>query len=299
MNRFLATLRAAIVALLLAVTHSSAQDAEHPFSLWQIEGENNRVYLLGTIHLLRESDYPLPVAIDDAYDDVDAIVMELDMDDIDPFATQSLVSELGLIEDGRSLRDIMGPDLYSEADEYATAINIPLSMLSNAEPWYAAITIDTMLLMRLGFDATLGVEMYLLGKAQADGKPVFGLETERQQMEILDGLSQDMQKTMLLQTLSEGANILNTLDDVIAAWRLGDVATMEQELLNEMSDYPELLDSLVTRRNTAWVDQIEELLSDDDNYLIAVGTMHLVGKMGVPEQLKARGHIVLQRESTR
>ncbi len=295
MNRLFATHRIAALALLLVAAHSSATETGHPVSLWKVEGEKNRVYLLGTIHLLRESDYPLPTAIDKAYDDVDAIVMELDMDDIDPFATQAIVSELGLIQDGRSLRDILGPELYKKADEYATAINIPLAMLANAEPWYAAITIDTLLLTRLGFDATLGVEMYLLGKAQADGKPIFGLETERQQMEILDGLSPDMQKTMLLQTLSDSTEMPDTLDDVIAAWKLGDVAIMEQEMLSEMSDYPELLDSLVSKRNDAWVGQIEELLSDDENYLIAVGTMHLVGEIGVPEQLRARGYTVLQQ----
>jgi uncharacterized protein YbaP (TraB family) len=281
----------AFVALSLA---AAVATADHPVSLWQVEGANNRVYLLGTIHLLRESDYPLPTAIDTAYDDVDAIVMELDMDDLDPLATQAVVNELGLITDGRSLSDLLGAETYSEAAEYAAAATIPLAMLANAEPWYAAITIDMLLLTRLGFDAALGIETQLLVKAQRDGKPVFGLETERQQMEILDGLSADAQKTLLMQTLAESGDMLETLDSVITAWRHGDTSSMEKELLDEMSEYPELLDSLVTRRNNNWVDQIEELLNDDENYLIAVGTMHLVGDIGVPAQLESRGYRITQ-----
>ena len=76
--------------------------------MWQIDGETNRIYLLGSVHLLREQDHPIPDAIYTAYDEVDLLVMELDMDDIDPIATQTMINDLGMIKGGESLSDLMG-----------------------------------------------------------------------------------------------------------------------------------------------------------------------------------------------
>ena len=100
--------------------------ADQPLPMWQIDGESNRIYLLGSVHLLREQDYPLPSAIYAAYDDAEALIMELDMDDIDPARMQSLVSEMGALPAGGSLADIMGQELYAEAETLAAEINIPL-----------------------------------------------------------------------------------------------------------------------------------------------------------------------------
>ncbi len=48
-------------ALLLMLSVSCWGDTgAHPVTLWQAKGLSNSVYLLGSIHLLRSADYPLP-----------------------------------------------------------------------------------------------------------------------------------------------------------------------------------------------------------------------------------------------
>ncbi len=269
-------------------------DSGHPLSMWQLDGQTNRVYLLGSIHLLRESDHPLPSAIFDAYADAESLIMELDMDDMDPVEGQLLANELGLIQDTRTLADLMGPALYAEAMEKSAAIEIPLGMLDRAEPWYAAMNVELMLLMRMGFNPAHGIETHLLELARQDGKEIEGFETMRQQFEFLDGLSDDAQREMLMQALEEGATMNQMMNDMIDAWRIGDIAFMKTNLLSEMEKYPELNRVIVTDRNRNWADRIEELLDDQDDYLIVVGTLHLIGDQGVPALLDARGHKVVQ-----
>ena len=92
---------------LLATSFPALADDAHPLAMWQIDGVNNSVYLLGSIHMLREEDYPLPSAIYTAYEEAEVLIMELDMDDLDPVADQALAIDLGLIKDGRALRDLM------------------------------------------------------------------------------------------------------------------------------------------------------------------------------------------------
>lgn len=292
--------RSFIITVVAALLSGStfADDAGHPLSMWQINGPQNRIYLLGSIHLLREQDHPLPSTIYEAYGDAEKLIMELDMDDMDPIEGQTLSTELGLIKGDRTLSDLMGPKLYAEAEQLAAAAQIPIELLAKSEPWFAAMNVELMLLMRIGFNPALGVETHLMELALSDRKEILGFETMRQQLGFLDGLSPNAQRQMLMQALSEGPGMSESMDDMIAAWRTGDVAFMEENLLVDMQDYPELNRVIVVDRNADWTNQIEELLDDDIDYLIVVGTLHLVGEDGVPEMLESRGYEVTQLRQT-
>lgn len=285
---------AAVSVLLLLAFSCNAQQREHPVTMWRLDGEANRVWLLGSVHVLREDDHPLPSVILDAYRDAETLVMEMDMDDIDPVEVQSLLAELGMIQDDRSLKDLMGPELYAEAKTFADRADIPLSKLSASEPWLAAITVEQMILARIGFNPLHGVESHMAEKAAADGKEILGLETVRQQFQFLDNMSLESQRALLLQSLEESVNIQNIMDELIDAWRHGDIEFMKETMLDEMQEYPELYQTLVVKRNIDWLEQIVELLDDEDDYLVIIGALHLIGEQGLPALLTERGHEVAQ-----
>jgi hypothetical protein len=193
----------------------------------------------------------------------------------------------------------MGDELYAEAATLATGLEIPLEMLDRTEPWFAAITIEQLVLTRVGFNPAYGVEMHLLKKASADGKEILGFETVEQQLGYLDGLSLEAQRALLMQTLTESAAIGEIMDDLILAWRSGDIDYLEQTLLDDVSGYPELYDAIVADRNRLWVDTIDELLDDGEDYLVIVGALHLVGEDGVPRLLEQRGVRITQMHEQR
>ena len=288
------TVRKAISLLALLCLPPAVGAEIPPSTLWLAEGLQNRVYLLGSVHLLRESDYPLPAVIDVAYEDAEAVIMEIDMDDIDPMATQGLVNRLGVLDDDTTLRDLMGAEKYAEAAEAAAELDIPLEMLDRSEPWLAAMTVEEMLLFRMGFNPLLGVEMHLTARAGSDGKPIAGFETVEEQLLFLDNLSIEAQREMLLQTLRDSAQLQTLMDSIISAWRRGDVAYLEETLLADLQRYEELNEVLVVNRNRRWVGEIKELLTHADDYLIVVGALHLVGDSGVPRLLRSEGIDVRQ-----
>ncbi len=280
--------------LLFVLLSSSALADGHPVTMWRIDGANNSIYLLGSIHLLREQDHPLPSVIDTAYEDAEVVVMELDMDDLDPVYTQSAFNRAGVLRDGRTLEDLMGAELYAEAERAAQAIDIPIELLAQTEPWLAAMTVELMALYRIGFDPMYGVEMTMTTRATRDGKPIEGLETVDEQLSFLDGLPLDVQNEMLLQTLRESAGLREQIDELIVAWRHGDIATLDSGLLESITEETELHDVLIVQRNRAWVDVILEWLDDEQDYLMVVGALHLVGDDGVPTLLERRGIEVRQ-----
>jgi uncharacterized protein YbaP (TraB family) len=257
--------------------------------MWRAHGASNTIYLLGSIHLLRAEDHPLPRVIDDAYADAEVIVMELDMDDLDPLYTQAAFNEAGVLTDGQTLRELMGEDLYAQAEVAAGVVDIPLDMLAQSEPWLAAMTAELMMLYRIGFNPMLGVEMTMTSRATVDGKPIEGLETVDEQLGFLDGLPLDAQRDMLLQTLLQGAAMDESVDTLIDAWRNGDIAMLERKLLNELRQQEALYAALIVDRNRRWAETIVEWLDDEKDYLVVVGALHLVGDDGVPAILADKG----------
>jgi uncharacterized protein YbaP (TraB family) len=283
-----------LAAILLAATPARGDDAGHPVTIWRVAGDTNAVYLLGSIHMLRQQDHPLPRVIDLVYEDAEVVVMELDMDDLDPAAAQASFNRAGVMTDGSTLRELMGDELFLQAEQAAAAIDIPLDLLAQSEPWLAAMTVELMMLYRIGFNPVLGVEMTLSGRAIADGKPIEGLETVDEQLAFLDGLPLDAQREMLLQTLRQGAALGESVDELVRAWRHGDTATLEAGLLESMGEQEALLATLVTDRNRRWADTIAAWLDDDRDYLVVVGALHLVGDDGVPALLDEAGFGIQQ-----
>ncbi len=278
-----------LLLLLLSVLAAPVLAGGHPVTMWRIDGATNSVYLLGSIHLLREQDHPLPAVIDTAYEEAEVVVMELDMDDLDPVLAQAAFNRAGVLRDGRTLKDLMGDELYAEAERAADAVDIPIELLAQSEPWLAAMTVELMALYRIGFNPMYGVEMTMTTWATRDGKPIEGLETVDEQLSFLDGLPLDVQNEMLLQTLRESAGLREHIDELILAWRHGDIEMLDENLLESIAEETELHDVLIVQRNRRWVDAILEWLNDDQDYLVIVGALHLVGDDGVPSLLEQHG----------
>ncbi len=261
-----------------------------PLPLWELKGTNNRIMFLGSIHMLRNEDYPLAKGINQAYRDADTLIMEIDMDDIDPTQTQITVMKLAAAPDGKQLKDLLGASAYAEAREKLEAIGIGMSVLDPFEPWYAAIVVTQLRLMQLGFDPGSGVDARLAARATQDGKDIRGLESLEYQLGLLDGMSAGAQRDFLITTLDEAENIESEVDDMITAWKNGDTQALEILMLKSVEKQPELYKRLLIDRNRNWAKAISELTDDSENYLIVVGMLHLIGKDSVLVMLDHAGY---------
>jgi uncharacterized protein YbaP (TraB family) len=282
------------LALLLYLWAGDTCADDEPAMLWVAHGKQNTVYLLGSIHLLRQQDHPLPNAIDLVYDDADVIVMELDMDDLDYIDVLKSMRARGVLEGEIRLRDLLGDELQAQAAAAAEATAVPLDLLQDSEPWLAAITVQELLAMRVGFSGQLGVEQYLSDKAHVDGKPIIGLESIDEQLGFLDGLPMGAQNQWLVHSLVDGLRIEMLVDQLVKAWRSGDIDYLERELIHEAKMSPELHDALLVQRNRNWIDKIVAYMDDNEDYLVVVGAAHLVGDDGVVELLAERGVAISQ-----
>jgi hypothetical protein len=247
------------------------------------------VWLLGSVHYLRERDHPLPAIIDELYDRAGVIVMELDLDDIDPAASQAQFVTAAMLAGGARLPDVLSPEVYSQAEARAATLGIDLGLLERFEPWLVAITMLDLGIGQLGFSADRGLEQYLLAKARADGKEIVGLETLATQIAVFDDLAVAEQEELLEQTLDELDSADEAMGRMVDAWRAGSLDTLAATLMQEFESSPELYAALVIERNSSWVATLEDLLATREPHLVVVGALHLVGEHNIVELLAARG----------
>jgi uncharacterized protein YbaP (TraB family) len=67
-----------VVPRLEAAPAQAAGGDKH--SLWKLQGKDNVVYLLGSVHVLKRENYPLPAPIEKAFKDAQIVVFETDVD---------------------------------------------------------------------------------------------------------------------------------------------------------------------------------------------------------------------------
>jgi uncharacterized protein YbaP (TraB family) len=254
--------------------------------LWEIGDSDNRVLLMGSVHFLRTSDYPLPTAMDLAYEQADALVMEIDMRALDPAEMQAMLTSMA---SGSTLRDSLSDADYRDASARAEKLGIPLMLFDQFEPWFAALSITQLRMIQLGFDPDWGIESRLTEKAARDGKRIAGLETLEEQLGFMANMDKQTQRDFLMQSLDDAAVVEQEVDAIVRAWRSGDSEGMEKLMLESFAAAPGLEDALLVQRNRNWIEPLKELINKEQNYLVVVGAMHLVGENSVVAMLEDQG----------
>src|SRR5690606_25432535 len=193
--RLAASLLLVLTCSLQPTTYSLAAEASAPerHSLWSLKGEQNTIYLLGSVHFLSPAE-KLPAAMEAAYEDAEALYMEIDMDDLDPLAAQKVALELGMLPPGQTLAEELGAETYAMVAQKARELGVEPMMIERFRPWFAAMTLVQLHLMKMGLDPNSGVVQRFTARAARDGKPIQGPATLEEQLGTLAGLPAPQQK---------------------------------------------------------------------------------------------------------
>jgi uncharacterized protein YbaP (TraB family) len=282
--------RFALAFLATALLGSCAARPGHErHFLWVLAGEHNRVYVMGSFHLLRPQDYPLAAEIEDAYRDAEALCMEIDVDDTDEGALAFKMLALARLPPGASLKTELG-DSYPMVSSKARALGIDLAPLDAFQPWFVALTASVTQLMKLGFNPNEGVEKYFQRRAKTDHKEICGFETAEDQFNLLAGMSAHEQAALLAQSIDELGDVQTQMNAMLDAWKHGDEKTLLKTAFRQMEQNPELYKAMILDRNKRFAAGIEGLLGERHDYLVIVGAGHLVGRDSVLRMLRKDGH---------
>jgi uncharacterized protein YbaP (TraB family) len=263
-------------------------------SLWKVSSKTNTVFLLGSIHLLKQDDYPLDRAIESAYEKSSRLYFEVNLDTVDEQKLQRLAIAKGTQTNARTLKDDLSTQTYETARKHLSDIGLTIEQFSALKPWLLATTLVVGELQKLGYDPGQGIDKYFYDKAKKDHKSVDGFEMAEYQVGLFSDMTASVQEALLLQTLSEIHEIGLQFPAIITAWKSGETEALDSTLLKSFQEYPAIYKTLLSDRNRNWLPKILSLIGRGENCMVVVGTAHLVGADGIIAILKQKGYRVEQ-----
>ena len=276
-----------IVLVLFVCTWASAES-----SVWKAQKGNSIVYLGGTFHILRETDYPLPPEFDKAYKASEIVVFETDIGKLQDPATQQMLLTKAMYADGSTIDQHMSAKAYGELSAYCEANGIPLMAFSRFKPSMLIVTLTLMEFMKLGVTQQ-GVDMFFYELASKDKKVVEGLETVDEQLDYVVSMADGNEDEFVTYSLKDLKNVKQQFKTLANAWRKGDVGKLDELMVAELkTQQPKLYKKLITDRNRNWLPLIDANQKTPRTKFVLVGVGHLVGPDGIIEALKKKGYKV-------
>jgi uncharacterized protein YbaP (TraB family) len=252
------------------------------------------VYLVGSVHLLTPTYYPLDPAFEEAFKTSDLLVEELDMHEMLAASAQMEMLMRGMLPAGQTLDKVLSAETMTAISKKFNDLGMPFEPMKQFKPWLLSLTLQGLEWQKAGFDADLGLDKHFYDRAVAENKRVQGLETLAFQLSRFDEMSMEMQDHLLSETLKELETTKSSFTRMADAWKSGDVDTIERLVLKDLKEEPQMYDRLLIERNRTWLPKVEALFARPKPAFVVVGAAHLVGPDGLLQMLKAKGYKVEQ-----
>lgn len=283
MNKLLKGLAASLIIAGSAI-NSFAQETSS--LLWEISGKDiaKPSYLFGTIHMLPEDKYFFTDIMKASLSNADVLALEIDMNV--SLADQMKMAGEMIMPEGKSWKDYMTEEEYSAVKSaFVDSLGIKekkVDKYSKIRPIYVSGIILTELIGK--------VKMYekeLTGLAKKEKKTIIGLETMKEQMDIVGSIPLEDQ---IEDLKANTASMQRDFNDMVEAYTTQNLDELEK-VGTESKEFDKMEAKLLTERNDRWVKIIREQLASTSTFY-AVGALHLVGEAGLIEQLKTAGYTV-------
>lgn len=284
-------LAATLVAPVLRPAGASG-DAGKGF-IWRVERAGRIGWLVGSIHVLTPDYYPLPAAMERAFQRAATLMEEADITELTSPEVIELITTKAIYPDGETLKTQLSPETYRLAVERLARFGLPIETFERMRPWMMTLTLVAAEMKRAGFDPELGVDRHFFDRATKLGKRFRTLETLAEQLNLFAGFPPALQEAMLRDTLKSLDGEISQMKTVADAWRSGDAAGLERIVLGPMLKEPALYEALIVQRNRSWMPKVESCF-DEGRCFVVVGAAHLLGPDGLLDMLRKRGYTVEQ-----
>ena len=287
MKRFAA---AAIVLFFALPAHAASY-------LWEVSSLTNKVYLYGTVHAGMASWYPLPHAVENAFEDSPVLVVEADITDPDLMQKSARAT---IYTPPANLSTHVPPADFARFQRMLPRYGLPEQQVIQMKPFMAASLLVFSEWARLGYDPGKGVDVYLLRRAKQEKKTIVEIEGVDTQIALMDSLTDAENLAVFHGTLDAIDNGLadEQVKGMVAAWKAGDpdaVLAVAKKYDDQVPVAGQVEEKFIWSRHDAMARKIQDYLDQGKSrYFVAVGALHLAGPRGLIAKLRARGYVVKQ-----
>ncbi|WP_051332466.1 TraB/GumN family protein [Cucumibacter marinus] len=271
---------------------------------WRIEAEGVAPsYLFGTLHVADERVLDLPAPVENAFETIDTLAVEVVNADDPQLLGQLMASNPGLLValDGTTITSRLEANEAAALENALAARGVPLASIEPLQPWIVTTMLATSACeFALQAGGATPLDGVLEKRALNTGKTVIGLETMQDQLEAITGISEEFFVASLadLAELSAQGDLDALQDTITALYLSGDIGVVlpltvafsaeSAAIDGEMAEFEE---KLITVRNEGMAESAAPLI-DKGNAFIAVGALHLPGETGLVRHFRERGYTV-------
>lgn len=289
-GRFSALVRTLLVLSALSLCSQALAQS----SVWVATKDSQSVYLGGTVHLLRPSDYPLPAPYETAYEASQQLYFETDIAGLNDMSVQARLLDELTYKGDQSLRTVLDDSTYRALSNHLGTIGMPIQMMEKFKPGLLVSTLQVFEFQKLGFTPQ-GVDAYFNARAIGDAKALGELEPIDAQIGYMAEMGIGNESEFIRLSLEELDEMDTSMNQMIDAWRSGDDELLDSLFVADMKEgHPELYFSLLVQRNLNWMPIIESMFTDSDTEFVLVGAAHLVGEDGLLNLLRNKGYEIRQ-----
>ena len=296
-NRGLASqcgLAAAALAAALALEPAAARVVKPEFTtglLWRISKPAVKdSFVFGTIHLPdpRVNGIPKPVA--DALAQSGTLAMEL----VPGAIADARVFDLELLDAGRTLESLIGPEAFAQVRKQLDAQAIPETVIARLKPWAVLVKLGR----TSARDGEQSLDQRLLAAARGRRMQLAPLELPEEQIAAFDTVPLDSQVALLKHALDHRDALDAAIEPTVDAWLRRDLAglarvgdRMGEQFPGMGSHYRELTKHIIHNRTILMHHRLALPLRGG-RVFVAVGAMHLYGSEGLLAMLQRDGYVV-------
>jgi uncharacterized protein YbaP (TraB family) len=268
-------------------------NAEKKNFLWEIKSNTTKAYLLGSIHLGKETMYPLDTVIENRFNECDNLVVETNVKGTEALG---LAASIDMMYGADStVKDELSEFRYEKLKEIASYCSLPSILLNKVRLGYSLIFLQLKKLNDMGYAPNYGIDLHFLNKAE--GKKVLELESAESQISLMNSLIEAADTSIIdLEYFKTG---IETMDSLVYAWQNGDIEFLEELLSSESAVLSiggdEMSFKLNDERNFQMLEIIEKYLESNEKYFIIVGAAHLVGENGLINLLREKNKYFIKQ----
>ncbi len=253
---------------------------------WLASKDNTQLMIIGSIHVGNENMYPLPTELTQFLKNSDGLIVEADIND----------SNSVTYPPASDTEDVLNSDEQQKLQTIADDLDIDSDRLLLSPAWVSALTIQVAQMKKLGYNAEFGVDQHLMQMAQEENIPIIGLESMQFQIDLL--ASQDG-KSMLMSVIDDYKETGQQLECLIKSWQAGDKNNLLQ-FAQDVDFSSQMEQEMLHERNQHWVTTLTDDISHKHpgNYVMVVGTLHLIGAGSVIELLAQQGFTIEQHSTS-
>ena len=265
---------------------------------WHVEGQGGtNLYLLGSIHLGPRGGWQYPEAVEQAFANAHALVVEFNPEELSQEAVAQMIRRYGRLPHGRNLRSTLSPETWDLLKTRLRTSGLRIAAVNRMRPWLLSELLTLEDISRSGYVAEGGVEVAFV--ARAGQRSIVSLESARFQMASMASLPMETQELALLDVLRQQDQNQKHLLQLVDAWRAGDERSLERYAFQNLAEdeaFTPFFEVMIFQRNRRMRAQLEVLLNAEqhagENVFVTIGVVHLIGDRGICAELEAAGYRV-------